>query len=87
MVCEKSIHALLSEECIECRPNNRIKPRAIVFKANDNDFNEIMRLVETNFSNVKIVYITTGSTTSILHVTKSTPSETETLSDVFYSNE
>jgi hypothetical protein len=87
MVSNESSQDKLSEEDIEWKLNNRIKPRAIIFKAIDKDLNEIMKFIKNNFSKVEIVYVTTGSATSILHVTKSTSLETETLSDVFYSNE
>jgi hypothetical protein len=86
MVSNESSQEKLSEKYIEWKRNN-IRPRAIIFKAIDKDLNEIMKFIKNNFSNLEIVYVTTGSPTSILHVKKSTSLETQTLSDVFYSNE
>ena len=53
----------------------RIKPRAIIFKANDKDFRKLKDLIETEFPEVEIIYITTGPVASILRVTKSIPFE------------
>jgi hypothetical protein len=53
------------------------KPRALIFKANDKDLDKIKELIETQFPEVKIIYVTTGPATSILHVTKSMPFETQ----------
>ena len=55
----------------------KIKPRALIFKANQKDFDKIKELIETQFPKVEIVYITTGPATSILRVTKSMSSETQ----------
>ena len=55
----------------------KIKPRAIILKANEKDLNKIKELIETQFPKVEIVYITTGPATSILRVTKSMPFETQ----------
>ena len=55
----------------------KIKPRALIFKANEKDLDKIKELIETQFPKVEIVYITTGPATSILRVTKSMPSETK----------
>jgi hypothetical protein len=56
---------------------SQIKPRALIFKANDKDLDKIKELIETQFPKVEIVYITTGPATSILRVTKSMPFETQ----------
>ncbi len=50
-----------------------IKPRAIVFKANNKDFDKIIKFIETQFPNVEILYATTGPYRSILRITKSMP--------------
>jgi hypothetical protein len=55
----------------------KIKPRALIFKANEKDLDKIKELIETQFPKVEIVYITTGPATSILRVIKSMPSETQ----------
>ncbi len=55
--------------------SKRIKPRAIVFKANDKDLKKIKELIETQFPKVEIIYVTTGPAASILCVTKSIPIE------------
>jgi hypothetical protein len=54
--------------------SKKIKPRALIFKATDQDLNKIKKLIETQFK-VEIIYVTTGSAASILHVTKSMPFE------------
>jgi hypothetical protein len=55
----------------------KIKPRALIFKANYKDFDEIKELIKTQFPEVEIIYATTGPTASILRVTKSIPFETQ----------
>jgi len=60
---------------------NKIKPRALIFKSNQKDLDKLKELIETQFPEVKILYITTGPVTSILHVTKSMPIETPNYPD------
>jgi len=55
----------------------KIKPRAVIFKANEKDLDKIKEIIETQFPNVEIVYITTGPAKSILHITKSMPLKTQ----------
>jgi hypothetical protein len=55
--------------------SQKIKPRALVFKANDKDVNKIKEIIENKFPEVKIIYLTTGPEASILHVSKSLPFE------------
>ena len=55
--------------------SKKIKPRAIIFKANDKDFRKLKELIETEFPEVEIIYVTTGPAGSILRVTKSIPFE------------
>jgi hypothetical protein len=62
---------------LESDTSHKIKPRALIFKANEKDLDKIKELIETHFPKVEIVYITTGPATSILRVTKSIPSETQ----------
>ena len=57
--------------------SKKIKPRAFIFKAHDKDFNKIKEFIKTQFPEVEIIYITTGTAASILHVTKSIPFETQ----------
>jgi hypothetical protein len=59
----------------------KIKPRAIIFKANDNDFCKLIDSIESQFPNVEIVYVTTGPVASILRVTKSIPFEMQNSSE------
>ena len=61
--------------------SKKIKPRAIIFKADAKDLQKIKELIETQFSKVEIIYITSGSTDSILRVTKSIPLETQNSSE------
>jgi hypothetical protein len=68
--------------------SKKIKPRAMIFKANDQDLQKIKELIETQFSKVEIIYITSGPTASILRVTKSIPLETQNSSEQpFYTVE
>jgi len=53
----------------------KIKPRAIIFKANDKDFCKINDLIKTQFPEVEVVYVTTGPVASFLRVYKSIPFE------------
>ena len=55
--------------------SKKIKPRAIIFKANQKDFRKLKDLIETEFPEVEIIYVTTGPAKSILRVTKSIPFE------------
>jgi hypothetical protein len=61
--------------------SNKIRPRALIFKARDKELSKIKKLIETHFPEVKILYITTGSPSSILRVIKSTPFENQNSSD------
>jgi hypothetical protein len=73
---------------LEVSGSKRIKPRALVFKAHDRDLHRIKELIETNFPDVEILYVTTGPAKSFLHVTKSVPFELQGSSEhVFYSVE
>ncbi len=51
------------------------KPRALIFKATNRDFDKITELIKSEFPDVEILYITTGPVASILRVTKSLPFE------------
>jgi hypothetical protein len=53
--------------------SKKIKPRALIFKATDKDLTKIKEVIETQFTKVEIIYVTTGPAASILHVTKSMP--------------
>jgi hypothetical protein len=53
----------------------KIKPRAIIFKANDRDFCKIKDLIKAQFVEVEVVYVTTGPVASFLRVIKSVPFE------------
>ncbi len=61
--------------------SRKIRPRALVFKARDKDFEKIKKLIEQEFPEVEIIYVTTGPAASILHVTKSMPFETQNNQD------
>ena len=68
--------------------SKRIKPRALVFKANDKDLHKIQELIKTQFPDVEILYVTTGHAKGFLHVTKSIPFELQDSSgNPFYSVE
>ena len=73
---------------LETTYSKRIKPRAIIFKANDNDLNKIKELIEIQFPKVEIIYVTTGPAASILRVTKSMPAEPQnSSSELLYTIE
>ena len=59
----------------------KIKPRAIIFKANDKDFSKLKDSIKTQFPDVEIVYVTTGPVASVLRVTKSIPFEMQNSSE------
>jgi hypothetical protein len=59
----------------------KIKPRAIIFKANDNDFCKLTDSIKSQFPDVEIVYVTTGPVASILRVTKTIPFEMQNSSE------
>ena len=59
----------------------KIKPRAIIFKANDKDFCKIKDLIKVQFPEVEIIYVTTGPVACILRVYKSMPFEMQTSSE------
>ena len=52
-----------------------IKPRALIFKAANKDFDKITELIKSEFPEAEILYVTTGPVGSILRVTKSLPFE------------
>jgi|WetSurMetagenome_2_1015567.scaffolds.fasta_scaffold03158_11 hypothetical protein len=73
---------------LETTCSKRIKPRAIVFKANNKDLEKIKEVVETQFPEVEIIYVTTGPAASILHVTKSIPDKPQnSFSEILYTIE
>lgn len=59
----------------------KIKPRAIILKANDKDFCKLKDSIKTQFPEVEIVYVTTGPVESFLRVTKSIPFEMQNSSE------
>jgi hypothetical protein len=75
---EESRDGVIPQETIsESEQSRKIKPRALIFKAQDKDLHRIKELIETQFPEVEIIYVTTGPATSILRVTKSMPFETQ----------
>jgi hypothetical protein len=61
--------------------SKKIKPRALVFKATDKDLGKIKELIETQFTNVEIIYVTSAPAASILRVTKLRSFETQNSSE------
>jgi hypothetical protein len=59
----------------------KVKPRAIILRANDQDFSKLKDSIKTQFPEVEIVYVTTGPAASILRVTKSIPFEMQNSSE------
>jgi len=53
----------------------KIKPRAIILKAEEKAFRRLKDTIKTQFPEVEIIYVTTGPAASILRVTKSMPFE------------
>jgi hypothetical protein len=79
---EETKNNIISQEVhLDIGTSYKIKPRALIFKANQKDLDKIKELIEIQFPEVKILYITTGPATSILHVTKSMPFETQNCPD------
>ena len=52
-----------------------VKPRAVVFVANNRDYDGIIDVVKAQFPAVKIIYTTTGPSRATLRVVKSIPLE------------
>ncbi len=61
--------------------SGRIKPRALVLKAADKDFDEIKEVIKKQFPQVEIIYLTTGPAASTLRVVKSIPFKTQNPSE------
>ena len=59
----------------------KIKPRAIIFKANDKDFCKLNDFIKVQFPEVEVVYVTTGPVDSFLRVSKSIPFEMQNSSE------
>jgi len=78
---DTKINIISQEVHLDIGASYKIKPRALIFKSNEKDLDKIKELIETQFPNVKILYITTGPASSILHVTKSMPLETQNYTD------
>jgi hypothetical protein len=79
---------ITQDVCLDSEVSDRIKPRAIIFKARNNDLRKIKELIETQFPEVTILYITTGPAETILRVVKSTPLERQNSSaQPFYTIE
>ena len=55
----KPIETQKIPESLETACSKRTKPRAIIFKANDKDLEKIKELIETQFPEVEIIYVTT----------------------------
>ncbi len=73
---------------LETACSKRVKPRAIILKANDKDLDRIKELIDVQFPEVEIIYITTGPAASILRVTKSMPTEPQnSSSELLYTIE
>jgi excinuclease UvrABC nuclease subunit len=53
----------------------KIKPRALILKADEKVFRKLKDAIKTQFPEVEIIYVTTGPAASILRVTKSIPFE------------
>ncbi len=71
----------IPSSALEVSCSKRIKPRAVVFKAHDKDFDKIKELIKSQFPDIEILYVTTGPAESFLKVTKSTPFEMQDSSE------
>ena len=70
------VHSPSEATCLK-----KIKPIAIIFKANDKDFCKLNDLIKTQFAEVEVVYVTTGPVASFLRVYKSIPFEMQNSSE------
>jgi hypothetical protein len=85
---ETSDEELCQEAPLESETSCKVKPRAIILRARDKDFDKVRKLIKNEFPEVEIIYITTGPTASILRVVKSLPLEKQDSSaQPFYSVE
>jgi hypothetical protein len=75
-MAESSVHkkdenpVLAQELPFALESDSKIKPRALILKAKDKELSKIKKLIEDECPEVKIVYITTGSSSCILKVVK-----------------
>jgi hypothetical protein len=67
----------IGEEATELQDSSSVpevsytkKPRALILKATNKDFNELTELVKAKFPEVQILYLTTGPVASHLRVTR-----------------
>jgi hypothetical protein len=70
---------LTQEVPVESVPDSRIKPRALILKAKDKELSKLKKVIEEQFPEVKIVYITTGSASCVLKVVKLAALENQSL--------
>ncbi len=70
---------LTKEAPFTVETESKIKPRALILKANDKALSKIKKVIEEQFPEVKIVYITTGSSSCILKVVKLSSLENQNL--------
>jgi hypothetical protein len=63
---------LSSQESSEAVCSIKIKPRAPIFKAQNKDLDKIIELIETQFPEVKIIYVTTGPLLAFFRLPKQT---------------
>jgi hypothetical protein len=68
---------LIQEAPFAIEPDSKIKPRALILKAKDKELSNLKKVIEEQFPEVKIVYITTGSSSCILKVVKLTTFENQ----------
>lgn len=78
---DTKINIISQEVHLDIDASYKVKPRALIFKSSEKDLDKIKELIETQFPKVKILYITTGPASSILHVTKSMTLETQNYPD------
>jgi hypothetical protein len=65
------------EVSLKQKTSIKVKPRALILKAHDKDLENLKKTIKNQFPDIEIVYVTTGTPSSILRVVKSTPLETQ----------
>ncbi len=53
----------------------KVKPRALILKADNHDFERINEIIKEQFPEVELLYVTTAPVGTFLHISKSLPYE------------
>ncbi len=60
---------------LEVPCSRKVKPRAIVLKASNGDFEKISSIIKEQLPEVEVLYVTTAPPGTFLHISRSVPFE------------